>query len=81
MNCELTNQVFHCYKDDFEAELHGLAALKVVLNFSSKQKCEVEKIKLTRTFEASSVRIIPFDVPRSKLIKIRSKWTHTATIT
>ena len=78
---ELINKVFHCYKDDLEAELHGFTAFKVVLNFRSKQKCEVEKIKLTRTFEASSVRIIPFDVPRSKLIMIGRKWSHTAMIT
>ena len=43
---ELTNKVFHCYKDDLEAKLHGFTAFKVVLNFKSKQKCEVEKIKL-----------------------------------
>ncbi|EXB30993.1 hypothetical protein L484_016854 [Morus notabilis] len=78
---ELTHKVFHCYKNDFEAELHGFTALKVVLNFGSKQKCEVEKIKLTRTFKTSSVRIILFDVLRSKLIKIGRKWSHTASIT
>ncbi|EXC31742.1 Histone-lysine N-methyltransferase CLF [Morus notabilis] len=40
---ELTNKVFHYYKDDFEAELHGFDAFKVVLNFSSKQNCLIAR--------------------------------------
>ncbi|XP_062076840.1 protein CHROMATIN REMODELING 35-like isoform X2 [Humulus lupulus] len=52
---EMTNKVLHYYKGDFLDELPGLVDFTVVLNLSSKQKHEVEKIKKLMKFKASSV--------------------------
>ncbi|PON77400.1 Helicase ARIP [Trema orientale] len=53
---EMTSKVLHYYKGDFLDELPGLVDFTVLLNLSSKQKCEVEKIKrLSSRFKASSV--------------------------
>ncbi|KAJ8767196.1 hypothetical protein K2173_013593 [Erythroxylum novogranatense] len=53
---EMTSKVLHYYKGDFLDELPGLVDFTVILNLSSKQKHEVEKLKkLARKFKRSSV--------------------------
>ncbi|KAF4383402.1 hypothetical protein G4B88_023976, partial [Cannabis sativa] len=52
---EMTNKVLHYYKGDFLDELPGLLDFTVLLNLSSKQKHELEKIKKLGRFKASSV--------------------------
>uniref|UniRef100_A0A2P2JIC5 Protein CHROMATIN REMODELING 35-like isoform X1 n=2 Tax=Rhizophora mucronata TaxID=61149 RepID=A0A2P2JIC5_RHIMU len=53
---EMTSKVLHYYKGDFLDELPGLVDFTVVLNLSSRQKHEVEKLKkLARKFKRSSV--------------------------
>jgi DNA repair and recombination RAD54-like protein len=53
---EMTSKVLHYYKGDFLDELPGLVDFTVVLNLSSRQKHEAEKLKkLARKFKISSV--------------------------
>jgi DNA repair and recombination RAD54-like protein len=53
---EMTSKVLHYYKGDFLDELPGLVDFTVVLNLSSRQKHEVQKLKkLARKFKISSV--------------------------
>lgn len=53
---EMTSRVLHYYKGDFLDELPGLVDFTVVLNLSSRQKREAEKLKkLARKFKISSV--------------------------
>ncbi|MED6212202.1 hypothetical protein PIB30_080947 [Stylosanthes scabra] len=53
---EMTSKVLHYYKGDFLDELPGLVDFTVVLNLTSRQKHEVEKLKqLSRKFKISSV--------------------------
>ena len=52
----MISKVLHYYKGDFLDELPGLVDFTVVLNLSSKQKHEAEKLKkLARTFKISFV--------------------------
>ncbi|KAG6761562.1 hypothetical protein POTOM_034790 [Populus tomentosa] len=53
---EMTSKVLHYYKGDFLDELPGLVDFTVVLNLSSKQKHEVQKLKkFAGKFKRSSV--------------------------
>ena len=53
---EMTGKILHYYKGDFLDELPGLVDFTVVLNLSSRQKNEVQKLKkLARKFKISSV--------------------------
>ncbi|XP_060667483.1 protein CHROMATIN REMODELING 35 isoform X2 [Ziziphus jujuba] len=53
---EMTSKVLHYYKGDFLDELPGLVDFTVILNLSSKQKQEAQKLrKLARKFKVSSV--------------------------
>lgn len=53
---EMTGKILHYYKGDFLDELPGLVDFTVVLNLSSRQKHEVQKLKkLARKFKISSV--------------------------
>ncbi|KAG8655909.1 protein CHROMATIN REMODELING 35 [Manihot esculenta] len=54
---EMTSKVLHYYKGDFLDELPGLVDFTIVLNLSSRQKKEVEKLKKkwARKFKRSSV--------------------------
>ncbi|KAM3695383.1 hypothetical protein ACJW31_07G127400 [Castanea mollissima] len=53
---EMTSKILHYYKGDFLDELPGLVDFTVVLNLSSRQKHEAQKLKkLARKFKISSV--------------------------
>ena len=41
----MTSEVLHYYKGDFLNELPGLVDFTVVLNLSSRQKSEIQKLK------------------------------------
>ncbi|XP_022146198.1 protein CHROMATIN REMODELING 35-like [Momordica charantia] len=53
---EMTSKILHYYKGDFLDELPGLVDFTVVLNLTSKQKHEAEKVKkqYNRKFKISS---------------------------
>ncbi|KAL4615849.1 hypothetical protein ACB092_07G156700 [Castanea dentata] len=53
---EMTSKILHYYKGDFLDELPGLVDYTVILNLSSRQKLEVQKLKkMARNFKISSV--------------------------
>uniref|UniRef100_A0A7N2MXV8 Uncharacterized protein n=1 Tax=Quercus lobata TaxID=97700 RepID=A0A7N2MXV8_QUELO len=53
---EMTSKILHYYKGDFLDELPGLVDFTVILNLSSRQKLEVQKLKkMGRNFKISSV--------------------------
>ncbi|KAK4562623.1 hypothetical protein RGQ29_005218 [Quercus rubra] len=53
---EMTSKILHYYKGDFLDELAGLVDFTVILNLSSRQKLEVQKLKkMARNFKISSV--------------------------
>ncbi|MED6155899.1 Protein CHROMATIN REMODELING 35 [Stylosanthes scabra] len=65
---EMTSKVLHYYKGDFLDELPGLVDFTVVLNLTSRQKDEVEKLKRhnSRKFKISSVGSATYLHPKLK---------------
>ncbi|RYR44269.1 hypothetical protein Ahy_A08g040625 isoform B [Arachis hypogaea] len=64
---EMTSKVLHYYKGDFLDELPGMVDFTVVLNLTSRQKHEVEKLKrLSRKFKISSVGSATYLHPKLK---------------
>lgn len=73
---EMTSKVLHYYKGDFLDELPGLVDFTVVLNLSSRQKHEVEKLKkLSRKFKRSSVGSAVYLHPKLKTFSDNSAVT------
>ncbi|KAM4089155.1 hypothetical protein ACB094_07G127700 [Castanea mollissima] len=53
---EMTSKILHYYRGDFLDELPGLVDYTLILNLSSRQKLEVQKLKkMARNFKISSV--------------------------
>ncbi|KAG6605058.1 Protein CHROMATIN REMODELING 35, partial [Cucurbita argyrosperma subsp. sororia] len=70
---EMTSKILHYYKGDFLDELPGLVDFTVVLNLTSKQKHEGEKVKkFNRKFKISSAGSAVYLHPKLNVFSVNA---------
>ncbi|KAA0045612.1 protein CHROMATIN REMODELING 35-like [Cucumis melo var. makuwa] len=73
---EMTSKILHYYKGDFLDELPGLVDFTVVLNLTSKQKHEGEKVKkFNRKFKISSAGSAVYLHPKLNVFSVNATVT------
>lgn len=73
---EMTSKILHYYKGDFLDELPGLVDFTVVLNLTSKQKHEGEKVKkFNRKFKISSAGSAVYLHPKLNVFSVNAAVT------